>query len=604
MDTLDELQKLYDELLKKYPKGLSSTSTKKFDEINDYFSTKYGIDKTKIYSTAAGTRPTNLEVRLTQGRQAVQNAVLGLAFIRDNKNTNDSRQRLTRSSFTTIEKSIGRGKAKYQNILVLIVSSNDDKIYPSGLIYQEESDLSRRLVSDYNIQISKCVINAEKDSSSSTNDIHKNEDAHNNSSPSVLEKLISLIISNKNLILTGAPGTGKTYLAWLLAKKITGDSDTDKNPHIKFCQFHPSYDYADFVEGLRPTQPHKSAKARNIEFERQDGVFKAFCKNALNDLRSNGTIDNFDETWDKLISLLKKNITIDIKTIRNKDMTIQLNKGQKGIISPKYASEEAKRKGEYSSSDLVGRSFSKEQLLNVYHGKPGYDSGRFDNYRKAILRFMKESLGLKDYSQKKDQQPYVFIIDEINRGDVSKIFGELFFAIDQGYRGCKNRAVVTQYHNLLEDNDVFKEGFYVPENIYIIGTMNDIDRSVESMDIAFRRRFAWKKISPDDTSYMLDSCEFIPGNKEESKKIANKAKNVMKELNEKIANKEFHLGESYKLGAAYFLKLKEFNCNFSDLWEYSIEPLLEEYLRGTSTEKALDVIDKLKETFDAAQNKD
>ena len=86
---------------------------------------------------------------------------------------------------------------------------------------------------------------------------------------------------------------------------------------------------------------------------------------------------------------------------------------------------------------------------------------------------------------------FVFIIDEINRGEVSKIFGELFYAIDPGYRGKKEKAVQTQYQNLIHDGEAFKDGFYVPENVYIIGTMNDIDRSVESIDFAFRRRFTW-----------------------------------------------------------------------------------------------------------------
>lgn len=97
---------------------------------------------------------------------------------------------------------------------------------------------------------------------------------------------------------------------------------------------------------------------------------------------------------------------------------------------------------------------------------------------------------------------YVFIIDEINRGELSKIFGELFYAIDPGYRGEKGK-VKTQYQNLIDNDDVFVDGFFVPENVYILATMNDIDRSVESMDFALRRRFAWKEIKPEDRIDML-----------------------------------------------------------------------------------------------------
>ena len=91
----------------------------------------------------------------------------------------------------------------------------------------------------------------------------------------------------------------------------------------------------------------------------------------------------------------------------------------------------------------------------------------------------------------RQSKKFIFVIDEINRGEISKIFGELFFSIDPGYRGEKGR-IKTQYQNLVDDKDVFAKGFYIPENVYIIGTMNDIDRSVESMDFAMRRRFAFE----------------------------------------------------------------------------------------------------------------
>ena len=161
---------------------------------------------------------------------------------------------------------------------------------------------------------------------------------------------------------------------------------------------------------------------------------------------------------------------------------------------------------------------------------------------------------------------FVFIIDEINRGELSKIFGELFFSIDPGYRGEKGR-VATQYQNLVEDGDAFKDGFYVPENVYIIGTMNDIDRSVESMDFAIRRRFAWCEVTAEDSANAMLGDE--NDNRREYMKRVNNALNKL------------GFSEAYHVGAAYF---KDLNANdnqaVKDLWNYRLKSLLFEYLRG------------------------
>ena len=171
-------------------------------------------------------------------------------------------------------------------------------------------------------------------------------------------------------------------------------------------------------------------------------------------------------------------------------------------------------------------------------------------------------------ANKIDRKPFVFIIDEINRGEASKIFGELFYAIDPGYRGKKEQLVQTQYQNLVPETDVFAKGFYVPENVYILATMNDIDRSVESMDFAMRRRFTWKEVTPADTEEMLDT---LP--------CAKEAKATMQRLNKAIADTD-GLGAAYMIGPSYFLKLKDNGGDFNKLWKMNIEPLLKEYLRG------------------------
>lgn len=180
--------------------------------------------------------------------------------------------------------------------------------------------------------------------------------------------------------------------------------------------------------------------------------------------------------------------------------------------------------------------------------------------------------------------PHILIIDEINRGEISKIFGELFFSIDPGYRGERGR-VKTQYQNLITDeDDPFYKGFYVPENVYIIGTMNDIDRSVESMDFAMRRRFAWEEIKAADNTEMLNDLGEM---KDEVIEVMNRLNNAIRndEENEGIEG----LNSSFHIGAAYFAKLGLYldddHSNkeeaYGHLWENHLRGVLFEYLRGT-----------------------
>ena len=173
--------------------------------------------------------------------------------------------------------------------------------------------------------------------------------------------------------------------------------------------------------------------------------------------------------------------------------------------------------------------------------------------------------------QKEKLKKYIFIIDEINRGEISKIFGEIFFSIDPGYRGSAG-AVATQYENLHENRS---DKFYVPENIYIIGTMNDIDRSVDSFDFAMRRRFRFIEIKADTRVEMLDLLE---------KNVKLTAMEKMAALNKAIAETE-GLNENYQIGASYFLKLQ--HIGFDKLWTDYLYPLLQDYVRGMYDEKGI-----------------
>ena len=398
---------------------------------------------------------------------------------------------------------------------------------------------------------------------------------------------IDLLKQTHNLVFTGAPGTGKTHMAREIAKEMGAES--------MFVQFHPSYDYTDFVEGLRPIDNGEG----HIVFERKDGVFKEFCRKAVQNLidSSKSVEELSDETHWKMLLEEFVNDAIDnattFKTVNGSEFVITgMTESYVSILNEQNAKASILNVSIHEILTLLFNEITLEYVRDIrrYFGR--MFGTQADSYTFVIVKKIREkhqSASANKVNQKHSsriqERDYVFIIDEINRGEASKIFGELFYAIDPGYRDDKDNPVQTQYQNLIPTSDVFAKGFYVPRNVYILATMNDIDRSVESMDFAMRRRFTWKEIKPEYTEDMLDNL---------GQSLADSAKETMHRLNNEIAVTD-GLGAAYSVGPAYFMKIKDLNGDFSALWNMNIEPLLREYLRGF---RAIDdMMEKFRKAF-------
>lgn len=382
------------------------------------------------------------------------------------------------------------------------------------------------------------------------------------SSNNFRHQLTQSLLKSPNLILRGAPGTGKTRLAKDIAKELTNGNEDQ----IGFVQFHPSYDYTDFVEGLRPV----SNGDGTIEFKLVDGIFKKFCQKAR-DAKKTGGQDNFDEAWDRYLEYVNSR---DEKEYLTEFSYLTVNSRNNFNIN-----YETKAQGTVLTKFYVYELYKDEN----YPKQPYYR-----NQGKKVLEILKKRFGLKDYispTEIKTDKNFVFIIDEINRGEISKIFGELFFSIDPGYRG-EEGSVSTQYDNLHETD----EKFYIPDNVYIIGTMNDIDRSVDTFDFAMRRRFRFVEVTAESQVAMLDKELGIH---------AEEAKLRLRNLNAAIENVQ-ELNSHYHIGPSYFLKLKDVDFDYEILWSDYLKPLLEDYLRGSYEES--ETLATLKKAFDLTKN--
>ncbi len=342
---------------------------------------------------------------------------------------------------------------------------------------------------------------------------------------------------------------------------------------IEFVTFHQSMDYEDFVEGLKPEliKSEEDDKCIGINYIEKPGVFQEICNRAQNNVqedfdKDNLNKENFETAWMTLIDKLNENEKIKIPLItQGKSINLFLNKTGTGLSSKPLNQTE---------SDYTNY-YTKEQLLNVYRGEPGVKNGGHDNYRKAIIEYMKKECSLKEYIHRelssKDPLKYVLIIDEINRGNVSKIFGELISLIEKDKRkpvGLPEDKTENIYHPLFAKLPYSKKSFSVPSNLFIIGTMNTTDRSVGSLDYALRRRFAFYTVESDRNLVVRERGE----NSEEVKLFDA----VKKFLNDKNNILEMDFSD-LMVGQSYFLtKTGE---DIEEKWKYEIKPLLMEYYK-------------------------
>lgn len=412
-----------------------------------------------------------------------------------------------------------------------------------------------------------------------------------------LSKINVLLTRNKNIILQGAPGTGKTYKTAELALQVIGAIDNNVLPHseilklydeyvnkgqIEFVTFHQSMDYEDFVEGLKPELITNSDDENvGINYSVKPGVFKRICDAARSNTQRNSKTENdnatnFENAWNILIEKLNDDANIEVSLLsnENKNFVLFLNKTGSGLCS----------KPSNSSESNYTNYYSREQLFNVYCGLKGVPTGGHDNYRKAIIQYMKDNCSLSDFQSTESSSKlnkYVLIIDEINRGNVSKIFGELISLIEKDKREPIDEDKSSDSsHPLFATLPYSKDRFSVPSNLYIIGTMNTTDRSVGSLDYALRRRFSF---------YTIKSDENLIKN-ETARKLFNAVKSFLQEKDNIL---EMDI-DDLMVGHSYFMVDKDDEGDeLEERWKYEIKPLLMEYYKDGIIQKNVSKLDSV-----------
>ena len=354
-----------------------------------------------------------------------------------------------------------------------------------------------------------------------------------------------------NTILYGPPGTGKTYNTVLKAMSIIDNMEYENVPdakylelrkrfdeykkagQIEFVTFHQSYSYEEFVEGIKPDLAAWDESVDKLTYKGSNGIFKEICKSATKKIT-----DNFDEVYNNFINEVSKVDEDDyykLYTLKNhKVFGLQVNNNNNLNI---YMTDNFNKQGVITKENL------KKHFEKVRETKD------WINYYDSIIDHLRKNYNL--ISKNTKLKPHVLIIDEINRGNISKIFGELITLIEEDKR--ENLTLTLPYS---------KEPFTVPKNLHILGTMNTSDRSIASIDIALRRRFKFKEMMPKADLVADFNCNFHE---------------YFAVMNERISAL---LDRDHQIGHSYFIKNTHQNDGIDelkDIWFDSILPLLNEY---------------------------
>lgn len=379
-----------------------------------------------------------------------------------------------------------------------------------------------------------------------------------------------------NQILYGPPGTGKTHNTVTKAIEILEKRKVDRSEHrddlkkkfdeyiqsgqIKFVTFHQSYGYEEFVEGLKAYTEDK-----NIHYRVEDGIFKEICKR-IKECKEHKkwkvpqiSEDRFDKLYDIYAANLPnyaKNETFNKKLKTSDGYEFYLYKNTAQGIEARSA----------SSADGNPMPMSKDSLKKILFDQDNSKSSyRYGTHPDAILEDMLSTM------------PYVLIIDEINRGNISKIFGELITLIEPSKRLGAEDEIKVELPYSQHKKEGEREKFGVPSNLYIIGTMNTADRSIALMDTALRRRFEFVEMMPQPE--LLDDIKITKikeDNKEEAVDTGIELDKMLEVINERI---EYLYDRDHTIGHAYFMSLKD-SADISELasiFKNKILPLLQEY---------------------------
>lgn len=379
------------------------------------------------------------------------------------------------------------------------------------------------------------------------------------------DKCANLLKSKRNIILQGAPGTGKTYNTAAIALDVLGIKDVDLTDHaavmkkyeelqddrIFFTTFHQSLDYEDFVEGLKPhIQTNANGETIGVTYEPEDGIFKRACNAAITD-ESKNIVECIDDYLQKIKGFENKR---EIPTITGRSSLYVWWKEGNTTINTRSKNSNSQREEDYTPSPL---NIEKIKLQALGKGS----ENNWQQYAQAFIEAVK-----KEYHAKANKS-VVLIIDEINRGNVSKIFGELITLLESDKRDSGNHPIkVTLPYS--------KTLFGVPSNLYIIGTMNTTDRSTGTLDYALRRRFAFVTLQSDPN---VIEKHYAKLNNPDLKK---KAVDLFNDMKSFISNPKHLCGDfsidDLMVGHSYFMASSE--GELANKVEYEILPLITEYI--------------------------